>query len=81
MRNNVDVGREWLHLISGVIAGAGFYLLLNLHCCCCFYFSRKQLLFSSDYLCSQQWGLSSVSVSGSMHSIFSVRIGIQGARS
>lgn len=23
MRNNVDVGREWLHLISGVIAGAG----------------------------------------------------------
>ena len=23
MRSNVDVEREWLHLISGVIAGAG----------------------------------------------------------
>ena len=43
MRSNVDVEREWLHLISGVIAGAGI-LFTSFFCCCCFCFSETGFL-------------------------------------
>ena len=45
MRSNVDVEREWLHLISGVIAGAGI-LFTSFFCLFVFVFVFPRQGFS-----------------------------------
>lgn len=72
MGNNVDAEREWLHLISGVMAGADV-LFLRFRCCW-FYFSRLSAQSDSS-------GGSSLSLSQDPCTIFLVRITIQDARS